>query len=73
MMDAMQVGMQMFQEIEARRTRGNWTWQKYLPGPISYEDIYILTRVAGCWCDDPSADNIRFYTNQNHPSHGGRP
>ena len=63
-MNAMQVGMQLFQEIEAKRTSGNWTWEKYLPGPISSEDADIIMRLAGCWC---------FYTNQNHPSHGGRP
>jgi len=72
-MNAMQVGMQLFQEIEAKRTSGNWTWEKYLPGPISSEDADIIMRLAGCWCYDPSADQVRFYTNQNHPSHGGKP
>lgn len=75
-MNAMQLGVQLFQEIEAERTGENWRWEKRISGPLSVEDVSTITRMAGCWCDSLSADegeSIRFYTNQNHPNHGGRP
>ena len=74
-MNAMQIGMQFFQEIEARRTRGNWRWEKRISGPISSGDVDIICRMAGCWCDYPMAragETVRFFSNQNHPDHGGR-
>ncbi len=45
---------------------GNWRWEDYIPGPISNKDAEIIMRIAGCWCEDPSEGNVRFYTNQNH-------
>jgi hypothetical protein len=75
-MNAMQLGMQLFQEIEAERTSGNWRWEKRISGPLSWGDVSTITRMAGCWCDSPSAnegESVRFYANQNHPDHGGRP
>lgn len=46
----------------------NWTWEAYLPGPISTEEAETIMGIAGCWCYDPSENSVRFYTNQNHPS-----
>ena len=43
-----------------------WSWEGYLPGPMSNEDADAIMRIAGCWCEDPSARKVRFYTNQNH-------
>ncbi|MGP1349819.1 MAG: hypothetical protein ACTTK0_09340 [Stomatobaculum sp.] len=48
-----------------------WTWETYLPGPISTEDAELVMAIAGCWCYDPSEDSVRFYTNQNHPNWTG--
>lgn len=59
-----------FQEQIRRKRRaadgGMWTWEGYLPGPMSVEDASIVCRIAGCWCYDPSKDSVKFYTNQNH-------
>lgn len=73
-MNAIEVGMLLFQEIEAVRTNGSWRWEKRLRGPLSSEEVNAICKVAGCWCDNPSAERgeeVRFYTNQNHGSHGG--
>lgn len=75
-MNAMQTGIRLFQEIEDRRTRGNWKWERRIPGPLNSEEVEIICRMAGCWADYPSAqagETVRFYSNQYHPSHGGRP
>lgn len=75
-MDAMKIGILLYQEIEAVRTNGRWEWEKRLPGPLNSSEVNAICRVAGCWCDIPSAgagEEVRFYTNQNHSSHGGRP
>lgn len=75
-MNPIETGILLFQEIEAVRTNGNWRWEKRLFGPLNDSDVYAICQVAGCWCDIPNAgvgEQIRFYTNQNHPSHGGRP
>lgn len=45
----------------------SWTWEAYFPGPLSKEEAELIMAIAGCWCDDPSEENVRFYTNQNHP------
>ena len=75
-MNPIEIGMLLFQEIEAVRTNGRWGWEKHLSGPLNFSEVNAICQVAGCWCDLPSADageEIRFYTNHNHPSHGGRP
>lgn len=74
-MNAVQLGIQFSQEIEAVRTNGNWKWEKRVSGPLSWEDVNTITQMAGCWSDYPSAnegESIKFYTNHNHPDHGGR-
>lgn len=48
-MNAMQLGIQLFQEIEAERTGGNWRWEKCISGPLSMEDVSTIMRMAGCW------------------------
>ena len=71
-MNAMKVGFQLFKEIEAARTSGEWRWEKSLPGPLSYEEVTTIATIGGCWCDEPSAaegESVRFYSNQNHPAH----
>ena len=75
-MNAMQAGIMLYQEIESVRTNGKWKLEKRLPGPLSCDEVDIICRMAGCWCDIPAAnvgEEVKFYTNQNHPEHGGRP
>lgn len=76
MNDAVEIGNRMSQEIEAQRTNGKRSWEKYIPGPLSESEVSIIATLAGCWTDYASAqagERVRFYTNQNHPLHGGCP
>ncbi len=76
MANAADIGMRLFQEIEAKRTNGKWSWEKYIPGPLSESEVSTIASLAGCWTDYGSAqagEQVRFFTNQNHPSHGGCP
>ena len=54
-----------------RSSNGNWYWECYLPGPISFEDTETIMRMAGCWCEDNDVPKVRFYTNQNHSNWAG--
>ena len=76
MVNAIELGMNLYREIEAKRINGRWTWEKYVYGPLSAEDVRAICKVAGCWANESRAgagEQIRFYTNQNHEMHGGAP
>jgi len=69
--DLFQKAMEFYYQInEACKNskNGKWYWEAFIPGPISYEDMRIITEIAGCWCYSLQDENIKFYTNQNHPN-----
>lgn len=73
------LGMQLYQVIEEyRRAHGDrWTWELYVPGEDfdcnGKYDPDLVCRTAGCWYRDAEDGKLRFYCNQNHATHGGRP
>lgn len=70
-LSAVNYGRAFYVEIEAvkRASGGRWTWERFLPGPIDDSFANLICEFAGCWCYDNNATKVRFYTNQNHPSH----
>ena len=69
--DAVSYGMIFHQQIRQKQELAygsRWNWECYLPGPIDDEEAQMIMGIAGCWCYDPKAEEVRFYTNQNHPS-----
>ena len=64
---AMNFQQQIRRKQEESKDR-SWTWEAYLPGPISSEDVELIMAIAGCWCCDPAMESVRFYVNQNHPN-----
>ena len=74
--DVTSLGIALFNEIEAVRTDGNWTWTKSIPGPLTSDEVSSIASLAGCWAREIGADKgeyVHFFTNQNHPKHGGYP
>ena len=69
--DAVSYGMIFHQQIRQQQEQAygsKWSWERLLPGPIDDEEAQTIMGIAGCWCYDPREDEVRFYTNQNHPS-----
>ena len=77
--ESIALGIQFYQAIEEyRRARGDvWTWERYMPKEDFYcngkYDPDLVCRTAGCWYRGTEDGRLRFYCNQNHTSHGGRP
>ncbi|MBP3818186.1 MAG: hypothetical protein J6H31_07750 [Butyrivibrio sp.] len=77
--ESIALGIQLYQVIEEyRRTHGEtWTWELYVPEEdYNHNGRYdpdLVCRTAGCWYRDAENGKLRFYCNQNHTSHGGRP
>lgn len=73
------LGMQLYLVIEEyRRAHGDkWHWESCLPakdfGDSGKYDPDLVCRTAGCWYSFTEEDMLRFYCNQNHEEHGGRP
>ena len=53
-------------QIEAHGRK--WQWETLIPGPLSMEEAELIMSIAGCWCNDPSKECVKFYSNQNHIS-----
>ncbi len=53
-------------DIQKNARGGKWYWEAFVPGPISYQEMRVITEIAGCWCYDPAVEKVKFYTNQNH-------
>ena len=64
------LGMILMQDIMKKKESSSgmkWSWERYIKGPLSDTDMNTITQIAGCWCYGKDADEVRFYTNQNHP------
>ena len=69
--DAVSYGMLFHQQIRQQQLQAlgsKWNWERYLPGPIADDEVQMIMGIAGCWCYDPRVEEVKFYTNQNHPS-----
>lgn len=77
--ESIALGIQLYQVIEEyRRAHGDmWNWETF----VSEEDFNcngkydpdLVCRTAGCWYRNTEDGRLRFYCNQNHALHGGRP
>ena len=62
------IANQFLNEIAQKRMAGRrWTWERYLPGPMSASQASRIAELAGCWVCDPGENPVRFYCNANHP------
>ena len=69
MADVTALGTQFMRDIQMKKQNSGsqWTWERYVKGPLSASDADDISRIAGCWCYDNEASEVRFYANQNHP------
>ena len=65
------VFQQQIRKAQMEYGGSDWTWESYLPGPMSREEAELVMGIAGCWCYDLSEENVKFYTNNNHPKWSG--
>jgi len=68
-MNANDVGGAFLAEIMSTQKAnrgGNWTWERYVDGPVSDSFVNTVCSMAGCWCQDANSSRVRFYTNNRH-------
>ena len=51
----------------------NWSWERYVNGPVNDSFVDTVCSIAGCWCENSNASSVRFYTNNGHGRWSGMP